>query len=547
MRLSGLDVLVLDCQTTGATPALGHLLELGWAHAREDGLVSPAVARRIALPEGERLPRIIKQLTGLADAPDDAITPEEAWSSLVGAAAPSTEGVPTVIHFARFELVFLRDLHARFGGDAPFPFDVVCAHDIARRLLPDLPRRGLRALAGYFGHGLELERRSASHTEATAHVWGHLVHELARHDVLDWSSLRAWLEAPAPPPSRRRAYPMSRERQLALPDRPGVYRMLRSNGDVLYVGKALSLKQRVRSHFTQGKTSERALEMLTQVRDIQVTQTASVLEAALLENDEIKRIDPPYNVQLRERDAWFVSRDLSSLLEQPTDATWIGPLPSRFAMSSLCALRAMVAGDGPTAQGRGRSIGVPPAFAPDEATFAAGWAAFEERYITPTRSRTAWGRWMKASKTLLRLLGEGALEEGTGEGGWDPDRVRRHLERSLASGGQLLRRARFLCLVSDAVVAYREPGAASWRLLAFRAGELASATDLADPTQLPLPERRRPWLEKMQGFDGARYDRMRVLTTELKRVLAEGGEVKLRLDERRVLDTRAVRLLLSDR
>src|SRR4029077_7192535 len=85
---------------------------------------------------------------------------------------------------------------------------------------------------------------------------------------------------------------------------------VRSNGDVLYVGKAASLRKRVPSHFTAGSaTTERALEMLTQVHDIQTTLTRTPLEEAVLENERIKALSPPYNVQLLGGDPrpWFRS------------------------------------------------------------------------------------------------------------------------------------------------------------------------------------------------------------------------------------------------
>ena len=81
-----------------------------------------------------------------------------------------------------------------------------------------------------------------------------------------------------------------RDVRLALPDGPGVYRMLRISGDVLYVGKATSLHHRVNSYFRKQKgIHERTLEMLSQARDLSFVVTESPLEAALLEPDEIKR------------------------------------------------------------------------------------------------------------------------------------------------------------------------------------------------------------------------------------------------------------------
>src|SRR4030095_1890662 len=95
---------------------------------------------------------------------------------------------PTVIHFARFEQPFLRAL----AGGAP-PLDIVCTHDIARRLLPDLPRCGVRALTGYFGRGGGALRRSADHVEATAFVWRELVRLLRDEGISTWSALQNWL------------------------------------------------------------------------------------------------------------------------------------------------------------------------------------------------------------------------------------------------------------------------------------------------------------------------------------------------------------------
>src|SRR5215510_2715117 len=292
--LSQLEVLVVDCQATAAAPH-GHLLEMGWARAGTTP--TRADARLIALPHGERIPAAVTRLTGISEqVSQDGVDAQVAWRALCDEAATvARQPTPTVIHFARFEQPFLRAL----AGGA-LPLDILCTHDIARRLLPDLPRCGVRALTGYFGRGVGALRRSADHVEATAFVWRELVRLLRDEGTSTWSALQEWLAVDrATRKRRRRVWPVPRNVRLSLPDAPGVYRMLRTSGDVLYVGKAASLRQRVNSYFRkQHGVPERTLEMLSQARGISFDVAPTALEASFIEPDEIKRHRPPYNVAL---------------------------------------------------------------------------------------------------------------------------------------------------------------------------------------------------------------------------------------------------------
>ena len=91
-----------------------------------------------------------------------------------------------------------------------------------------------------------------------------------------------------------------REVQQTLPARPGVYRMLDARGDVLYVGKARALKNRVANYTQVDRLPLRIQRMVSQTRSMTIVTTNSEAEALLLEAQLIKRFRPPYNVLLRD-------------------------------------------------------------------------------------------------------------------------------------------------------------------------------------------------------------------------------------------------------
>src|SRR6185436_7377987 len=85
-----------------------------------------------------------------------------------------------------------------------------------------------------------------------------------------------------------------------LPDAPGVYRMLNSKGEALYVGKAASLKKRVASYAKPMTQSYRIQHMISETAEMIFVSTASEVEALLLEANLIKRLKPRYNVSYRD-------------------------------------------------------------------------------------------------------------------------------------------------------------------------------------------------------------------------------------------------------
>lgn len=90
---------------------------------------------------------------------------------------------------------------------------------------------------------------------------------------------------------------------LDIPDAPGVYRFRDPRKQILYVGKATSLRDRVKSYFNGDITvarGTRIAHMVAEAKTVDWEKTDSVLEALILEANQIKKYQPPYNV--REKD-----------------------------------------------------------------------------------------------------------------------------------------------------------------------------------------------------------------------------------------------------
>jgi len=129
-----------------------------------------------------------------------------------------------------------------------------------------------------------------------------------------------------------------------LPTKPGIYRFLDSNLEVIYIGKAKDLRKRIKSYFTNSKTKSKKLKRLeSESVYLEMTITNSELEALLLEQHLIKEIKPKYNVQFKD-DKGYPWIKISISKEYPsahsfrgnkdTIDKYFGPFPSSFAVKN---------------------------------------------------------------------------------------------------------------------------------------------------------------------------------------------------------------------
>lgn len=132
-----------------------------------------------------------------------------------------------------------------------------------------------------------------------------------------------------------------------LTQRPGVYRMLDAGGEILYIGKAKNLKNRVSSYFRSHAASPKQQAMVAKVASIEVTVTHTEGEALLLESQLIKRHKPRYNISLRDDKSYpyvFIStfHDFPQLSyhrgAKKRRGRYFGPYPSAVAVKETLRL-----------------------------------------------------------------------------------------------------------------------------------------------------------------------------------------------------------------
>ena len=263
---------------------------------------------------GGRIPPSIQQLTGIsdemvADAPPFAAIADEVEARLAGRRF--------VAHNARFDYGFVRTELRRLGR--PFSAPLACTVRLSRDLYPEQPRHNLDAIIAR--HGLECasRHRALPDAQVLAQLWGALRREWPA-EALDAALDRV---------GRRPSLPSHLSPDLVddLPEACGVYRFIGEGDALLYVGKALNLRERVLSHFMSAGRDAKSQRLSAQVRRIEWTETAGELGALLLEAREVRESKPVYNRRLRgggELFTWRVDDDGSAPQLTPLE----GPLPA---------------------------------------------------------------------------------------------------------------------------------------------------------------------------------------------------------------------------
>ncbi|MGO9876076.1 MAG: DEDD exonuclease domain-containing protein [Acidimicrobiia bacterium] len=288
MPLSQVTFVVVDLETTGTSPAIDAVTEIGALRMRGGELLGRF---ETFVNPGVPIPPMITVLTGITEA---MLLPAPRIGEVLPAFLEFAHGAVLVGHNLRFDTGFL-DAALAARGYPRLAHRRVDTVALARRLIRDeVPNLRLGTLARHFRTAVEPVHRAYADAAATAEVLHALLERASAFGVLGLDDLLAL--------PTMRAHPSAAKLALTskLPRLPGVYLFRDRGGRVLYVGKATNLRARVRSYFST-EDRRKVPQLLRETAHIEHRVCRGPFEAAVRELRLIQQLEPRFN---RESKSW---------------------------------------------------------------------------------------------------------------------------------------------------------------------------------------------------------------------------------------------------
>jgi DNA polymerase III subunit epsilon len=271
---------IVDIETTGGYASSHGITEIAiYLHDGEkllkrfETLINP----------NQNIPYYITALTGInnhmvADAP--------AFEEVAPIIHEMLEGAVFVAHSVNFDFSFIRHQMQACGYE--MKHRKLCTVRLSRKVFPALPSYSLGNLCRTLDITIDNRHRAGGDAKATVRLFEHLLANGAQvhiDQMLKKTSGDQWLPLH-----------LTKTDIDKLPQVPGVYYFHDAKHKVIYVGKAVNLRKRVASHFTNNDAERKRQNLLRNIHKITFKECATELEALVFESAEIKRLWPRYNV-----------------------------------------------------------------------------------------------------------------------------------------------------------------------------------------------------------------------------------------------------------
>jgi DNA polymerase III subunit epsilon len=273
----------VDLETTGASANHSRILEIGILRVENGAIVDTFSSLVNPL---SYIPPEIERLTGIRQNDVENAPTFDALSKDIYA---MLKDYIFVAHNVRFDYGFLKSEFAR--SEIAFTTKHFCTVRLSRLLYPNHRRHNLDSIIERFDISCSNRHRALDDAKVIQEFYTTAQKSFPAEKFE--KAVSAALKKPSIP------LRLKQEMLDALPEHPGVYIMYGSNGTPLYVGKSISIKERVLSHFAADIHSSSEMKIAQQIESIETITTPGELGALVLESAMIKKLLPLYNKKLR--------------------------------------------------------------------------------------------------------------------------------------------------------------------------------------------------------------------------------------------------------
>lgn len=338
--------VVCDVETTGLSPVYNRITEISLIKI-QDGEITDKFSTLVN--PRQHIPKEITHLTGISneDVIDKPVFDEVAPQIMKFFDDLNSETTVFVGHNVSFDYKFVSESFRRLDEPVKFEVKTLCTCKLARRLLSQLKSKSLGNVSEYLGIKMSRKHRAFDDTLATAKILLHFLDVLQDEyeietldEVLTFQNKKIYTDEKKSPALKR-----VNIRLKDIPTNPGVYFFKSASGEILYIGKAKNLRERLSSYFRHNsELTYKIKRLLSGIRGLEYEITDSELSALILESKLIKRHKPRFNTAIKRfRFHPFLKIDVQNdfpkvdkVYELENDgAYYYGPFSSRRTVNQL--------------------------------------------------------------------------------------------------------------------------------------------------------------------------------------------------------------------
>jgi len=291
--LNKAEFCVVDVETTGMSSAFCRIIEIGIVKIRELKIVE---SYSTFLNPGCEIPYFITELTGISNSDVyDAPYFEEVAEKVKEYIGKSV----LTGHNLQFDLSFLKKAFSIYNEEEKIENPLLCTLRLSRKIYSMLPSKSLGAVAKHLNIKHLNKHRALGDATATARILIKMIKELQENfNIKTVAELVNFQSVPEIKTEAKHIKKKLLSDYSKAPDTPGVYYFFNSKNEIIYVGKAKSLRSRLRNYFSTGSEGK-YVKIVSQASKLNFERTNSELTALLAESELIKIHNPKHNVLLK--------------------------------------------------------------------------------------------------------------------------------------------------------------------------------------------------------------------------------------------------------